>query len=570
MIKVATVDQTRAIEEAADAAGYSYKAMMEQAGRLAADRALTVLEAIEEPRVTVLVGPGNNGGDGLVTGLLIAQDRADADVRFYLLTDRDDDYTQTANEAGLMVVTEESDSDKRLLRQMVASADLVIDALFGIGVRLPIRDAARKMLQQTNRALNERRRTRPDTLTITLDETGQVPQPPPIYVMAIDCPSGLDCDSGELDSNAIAADETVTFITAKRGQFLFPGANAVGRLTVADIGTPKDTEAHQAVTLAVADSDSVRQILPERKLDSHKGTYGKVMMAAGSLNYTGAPALCAEAAYRAGAGLVTVGVPGVVAAALAGSLREVTWLMLPHDMGVIADGATAVLMKEIADYDVLLIGPGLGTEKTTRDFLHKLLDRDTVQKPASGRRKIGFQIGAATANDDDSDEDDEPTLPPLVIDADGLNLLAKMDNWPDLLPAETILTPHPGEMGRLADMSIADVQANRLELAQEKASEWGCVLVLKGAHTVIAAPDGQVVLLPFKVDALATAGTGDVLAGLIVGLRAQGLSAFDAAVAGGYVHGIAGKQAAGSSSERSVLAGDVLAAIGDALAVIDG
>ena len=236
MIKVATVDQTRAIEEAADATGYSYKEMMEQAGRSAADRALKVLETVHEPRVTVLVGPGNNGGDGLVTGLLIAQDRADADVRFYLLAARNDDYTQTANEAGLMVVTEDSDSDKRLLRQMVASADLVIDALFGIGVRLPIRDAARTILQQTNRALNERRRTRPDTVSIILDETGQIPQPPPIYVMAIDCPSGLDCDTGELDSNAIVADETVTFITAKRGQFLFPGAKAVGRLTVADIG----------------------------------------------------------------------------------------------------------------------------------------------------------------------------------------------------------------------------------------------------------------------------------------------------------------------------------------------
>jgi NAD(P)H-hydrate epimerase len=243
--------------------------------------------------------------------------------------------------------------------------------------------------------------------------------------------------------------------------------------------------------------------------------------------------------------------------------------MLPHDMGVIADGATSVLMKELADYDVLLCGPGMGTEKTTREFLLSLLDEETVQKKKAIKRKIGFQTGSDSADSETSDDENETTLPPLVIDADGLNLLAEVDNWSDLLPDNTILTPHPGEMGRLCGMDTSEVQANRIDLAQEKAAEWNCVVVLKGAHTVIAAPDGQAVLLPFKTDALATAGTGDVLAGLIAGFRAQGLNALDSAIAGGYVHGIAGKHAAEAISTRSVLAGDVLKAVGSALVAID-
>jgi NAD(P)H-hydrate epimerase len=211
----------------------------------------------------------------------------------------------------------------------------------------------------------------------------------------------------------------------------------------------------------------------------------------------------------------------------------------------------------------------MGTEKTTREFLMNLLDEEVVQKKKPVKRKIGFQIGSGTADDETSADDAETSLPPLVIDADGLNLLAEVDGWSDVLPENTILTPHPGEMGRLCDMDTSEVQANRIDLAQEKATEWNCIVVLKGAHTVIAAPDGQAVLLPFKTDALATAGTGDVLAGLIAGFRAQGLNALDAALAGGYVHGVAGKHAAEAISARSVLAGDVLKAIGQALAAID-
>ncbi len=563
MIRIATIEQTRAIEAAADAAGTSYQQMMENAGRAAADRALELLAGIESPRVTVLVGAGNNGGDGLVTGLLIAQDNQEAEVRFYLLQERDDQYIEVAREAGLFLALSQDDADKRVLRNMVASADLVIDALFGIGVRLPIRDEAQKILRNTNRALRERRSAVPEQVTINPARTGQIPRPAPVRVLALDCPSGLNCDTGELDNNAIFADETITFITAKPGQFHFPGANAVGTLSIANLGISENLSELKDISDHVVDAELVREKLPERHVDSHKGTFGSTLVVGGSVNFVGAPGLSAQAAYRTGTGLVTVAGANVVLMALASQLREVTWLLLPSDMGVVAEGAVDVLRKELHQYDALLIGPGMGIEETTSKFLFNLLEQSEEPKTKSRKRSLGFQIAEDTHAEDEAEAENH-SLPPLVVDADGLTLLAEKDAWWKFLPAETILTPHPGEMARLAGIEVGEAQSNRWQLAREKAAAWNVVLVFKGAHTVITAPDGRLAVLPFKNDALATAGTGDVLAGLITGLRAQGMSAYDAAICGAYLHGLAGEYATEAGNARAVIAGDLI----DSLAAV--
>lgn len=571
MIRIATIDQTRAIEAAADASGYSYAAMMQHAGERAGERALVQIAGLVQPMITVLVGAGNNGGDGLVAGLHIAQQHPEATVRFYLLKERDDEHFQAVQQAGHFVAYAEHDKDKRVLRNMVASADVVLDALFGIGVRLPIRGDAQKVLHNAKRALNERRqallapeREQPLRQAFSLhQEAHPVPRP---FVLAIDCPSGLDCDTGDIDANSLPADETVTFITAKVGQFLFPGAEAVGVLSVAPLNVPADLSELRAVQTRLVDAETVRATLPARTPGSHKGSYGRVMVAAGSVNYIGAPALAAEAAYRAGAGLVTVAAPHNVVAALASRLLEATWLLLPHDMGVISESAVDVLLEELGKVAALLIGPGMGTEETTRKFLRQILKQEQAT-PHKHKRAIGFHA--------DVEQDEEPAepaafhLPPLVIDADGLNMLAELPEWWTLLPEQTIITPHPGEMARLCGLETADVQRQRWQLAQEKAVQWQVVLVLKGAHTVIAAPEGDFAVLPFKNDALATAGTGDVLAGLITGFRAQGVSAYEAALLGAYLHGLAGELAAQQQPGRSVIAGDVLAAIGQALRTVE-
>lgn len=566
MIRIATIEQIRAIESTADANGYAYADMMDNAGRAVADRVAIILKDVEQARVVVLVGGGNNGGDGLVAGLYIAQTNADIDVLFYLLSERDDDYVKTVQEAGLFIAKAEDDSDKRILRNMIASADLVIDALFGIGVRLPIEGEAQKILRSVNQEMNARHKTHTEKHIINPTETRQIPAAPRIYVLAVDCPSGMNCDTGEIDSNIIPADETISFIAAKPGQLQYPGASITGKLTIADIGISEKLKPVRAITDILVDSDIVKEKLPERGNNSHKGTYGRALIIAGSINYIGAPALSAEAAYRSGAGLVTVAAPGNVIMALSGRLREVTWMILAHDMGVISENATTTVFKDLNKMKSLLIGPGLGTEKTTREFLEKILrvSNDSIKKPS--KRKLGFGI---SQDNEAGENEDDITLPPLVVDADGLNLLAEIDEWWTLLPKNTIITPHPGEMARLCNIETTDVQANRWQLARGKAKEWGVVLVLKGAYTVIATPEGDFAVLPFAVDTLATAGTGDILAGLIAGLLAQSASAFDSAIIGGYVHGLAGQILAQKSSSRSVIAGDVLTQIGEAFKRIE-
>jgi NAD(P)H-hydrate epimerase len=561
VIKVVTIEQMRQIEAAADATGISYSDMMENAGKAVALRVLEILVQLPDPaqaRVTLLIGPGNNGGDGLVAGRVIAE-QTSALVRFYLLTRRSDDDPQmkAVLDKNLFVAYAEDDQRYRVLVNMIASAHVVVDALFGIGVKLPLRDEGAKVLRAVHQALDEEEDAdagRPVRLTHPmLHHTGRP------YIIAVDCPSGLNCDTGEIDKMALAADETVTFIAAKPGLFAFPGAASVGALTTASAGVPDNTDGLKDTQNSVVDPKSVRDLLPPRLADANKGTFGKVLIVGGSVNYTGAPGLSARAAYRSGAGLVSVGAPEPTIRALAAHLLEVTWLLLPHDMGVISASAAPLILNEAAKYDALLLGPGWGREKTTGDLLTKLLNRDTVH-PVT-HRAIGF--GASTA--ESSEEADTTKLPPLVIDADGLNLLAGMEEWWTHLPEDTILTPHPGEMARLAGTDVNDVQSRRWRIAEDKASEWKVILVLKGAHTLIAAPDRRVAVLPFKTSALATAGTGDVLAGTIAGMLAQGLKPFDAALVAGYLHGLAGEQAAEKvGSERSVVAGDVLEALADA------
>lgn len=562
MIKVLSVEQMRAVESAADASGLSYDTMMQNAGRAVAAQVLDYLGPLTDARVTVLVGPGNNGGDGLVAGRVIA-DESEIQVRFYLLKPRDESDVnfKAVQDAGLFVALAEGDRDLRVLRNMVASADVLIDALFGIGARLPLKGEALKVLRGVRQALKDVQQ--PENVVgniITPAVPGTASTPPRPYVVAVDCPSGLNTDTGELDANAITADETVAFIAAKPGLLTFPGASVVGALRVATIGVSEELPEMQVDSPFLVDADMVRVLLPTRPADSNKGSFGKALIVAGSVNYVGAPGLAASAAYRAGAGLVTVGAPQPVVAMLCGHLLEPTWLLLPHDMGVLAASAAPLIQQEFSRYDALLLGPGWGRESATRDMLLKLLEKSAPR--THSRRSIGFEFGSESQESAD-DQNEAASFPPLVIDADGLNFLSDLENWWTLLPANTVITPHPGEMARLAKMETADVQKQRLEIARKKAADWNVVLLLKGAHTIVAEPGGRLAVLPFKTDALATAGTGDVLAGAITGLLAQGSNPFDAAVVGAYLHGLAGVQAAKNwGSSRSVVASDVLDALG--------
>lgn len=553
MPKIVTVEQMRAIEKAADAGGHSYAAMMQHAGGAVANRICALIGDYPAPRVVVLVGPGNNGGDGLVVARLLQEQITESHTAAYLLKPRseDDDVFTAARDAGVEITQAADDPDHDRLRELIQAADVIVDALFGTSLRLPLKGEAARILQTVRATLDQRAADRPaPPYTTPTDPAFDADADAPL-IIAVDCPSGVECDTGEMDPNTIPAHETITFAAAKPGLLAFPGAAAVGTLHIGDIGLPADLPELNDITLELVDAVETSTRLPHRSDDSYKGSFGKALIVAGSLNFTGAAYLAAGAAYRVGAGWVTVGAPQVIVPILAGLLPEATWLLLPHTMGVINAAAVNVLREELANYTSLLVGPGFGTEDDTGEFLRELLN---PQEQIKHSRAIGF-----IPLDANGETAPTATLPPLVIDADGLNLLAQMPNWADQLPPNTILTPHPGEFARLADLSISDVQANRFELARTKAAEWNCVVVLKGAFTVVATPDGRTAVQPFATSALASAGTGDVLAGAIVGLLAQGLDPYDAAVAGAWLHGRAGlhmKELFGTAA--SVIAGDLL------------
>lgn len=573
MIKVVSVEQMQAIEAAADKDGISFETMFERVSMAAANRIMEHLEAIPEPRVAILVGSGNNGGDGLVTAARLAELSEDIEIGVYLVKERDeDDQLKAVRDADIFVAEAADDQQFRVLRNMVANAHIVVDAVFGIGLRLPLEGDITKVMRNVQQALDTPPLAPPEGVLVDPEIPAMMLEPRQ-YVIALDCPSGVDCDTGEVDKLAIRADETITFIAVKQGLLMPPAAEHVGKLFVATLGIPEDLDELKAVETAFIDGQRAQDMLPPRPALSHKGTFGKAMIAAGSVNYTGAAGLAAYGAYRSGAGLVTVAAPMGVIGGLASQMLEVTWIVLPQNMGVISEAAAEVLAEEIEDYQALLIGPGMGQEDTTKEMLLKLFEQ-TKAAPRRQTRKIGFaglkkldEVNEKAAKDEN--ENDRVTLPPLVLDADALNLLATVDEWWSLLPHNTIVTPHPGEMARLCGCETSDVQAARLEMAREKAAAWDTVIVLKGAHTVVAAPDGQAAVLPFKSSALATAGTGDVLSGVVVGLLAQGMPAYEAAVAGAYIHGSAGTIAASySGNPHSVVAGDLLDMIGEALTLL--
>jgi hydroxyethylthiazole kinase-like uncharacterized protein yjeF len=545
MLKIVTTDEMRRIEKAADAGGLTFDQMMENAGRAVAE-AVDEWIGAEEAAVLVLVGPGNNGGDGLVAARYLAEMGAAVTLYVARRETKGDANWKKAQARDIPALWLADDADLQELGARLAEADVIIDALLGTGVTRPIEGDLKRLLDAARGAVEQRRRPADGRLVAPAEGFAEVNPP---VVVALDVPSGLDSDSGALDPAALMADLTVTLAAVKRGHILFPGAEAVGQLVVADIGIPPDLCAD--IGLEMATPAQIATLLPARPVGGHKGTFGWAMVVAGSVNYTGAAALAGTAAARAGAGLVTLGLPETIHSSVAARLAEATFLLLPDDTGVLAPGAAKVLADKLGSYAALLLGPGLGQEKPTDEFMDELFGGPK----AAHRRHVGF----AHQGGEDTAEREGVKLPALVVDADGLNLLAKRDEWWQRLPAGTVLTPHPGEMARLMGSTTQEVQADRLGCAARMAAKWGHVVVLKGAYTIVAAPDGRVTVLPFANPALATAGSGDVLAGAIVGMRAQGLAAFEAALVGGYLHGLAGELARESLGDAGVVAGDLAA-----------
>jgi len=504
MVKLVSVAEMIAIEKAADAAGPSYRQMMENAGQALAN----TVSAHSHQRgrsVLGLVGPGNNGGDTLVAlAALAAQGWMTS--AYLVKREFDEEYARRAADRGTELFASSADQEFSWLKNALQGHAILLEGLLGTGIRLPLREPFTQVLHATK-------------TTLAGLETGP-------YVVAVDCPSGIDCDSGEVPSEALKADLTVCMAAIKRGMLTLPAFEWLGELEVSEIGLPDELPAWAAVQRFALDEGMARSALPNRPWDAHKGTFGTALIVAGSQRFPGAALLAGKAAYGSGAGLVTMAVPESMQRGMLSYLPEATWLPLPTEDGWISAGAAKVIKTGLKGATAVLIGPGFGQQEGTGAFLTKLLKEE---------------------------------LPALVMDADALKLLAGMKDWPKQLPPGTVLTPHPGEMSTLSGLTKEKIQASRVETAEKFARKWRQVVVLKGAFTVIAAPDGRSAVMPLATPALARAGTGDVLAGIITGLRAQGVAAFEAACAGVWLHGQAGLRAAARlGGTAGVLAGDLI------------
>ena len=539
-MKYVSVSEMITIEKEANSNGLSYDEMMENAGNGLANVILEEYQDIRDPSAVGLIGSGNNGGDTLVALALLAE--AGWKTAAYIVKTRamDDPLVSRFIKTGGKIYSTDEDSDFNILCDLLGEHELLLDGVLGTGIKLPLKGKVAQVLEATR------------------DQIEDMEDPP--EVVAVDCPSGVDSDSGEVAFQCLYANLTVTMAAIKAGLLTFPAYNYIGKLRLVGIGlseNDKRSKTWRKINTIVADSHHIQKLIPNRPLDAHKGTFGTALVVAGSVNYTGAAMLAGKAAYRSGAGLVTLAVPSPVYRVLAGHFPEATWILLPHEMGVISVDAARVLNRNLERPTALLIGPGLGVEDTTKNFLVDLIGRGASRSS----KNIGF-----VAYLSESDPGEEKVLPPVVIDADGLKLLKEIDNWQEKVHAPAVLTPHPGEMSELTGLSTNEIQTNRRSIAQKYSKIWGHVVVLKGAHTIIASPDSRMTIIPIATASLARAGTGDVLAGIIVGLLAQGIEPYDSAVAGCWIHARAGLHAEASiGNSASVVAGDVLDGIANEL-----
>ena len=482
--------------------------LMENAGARVTE---AIVEYLGDPAgqlVTVVCGKGNNGGDGFVVARLLRE--KGAKVVIFLIGEKSavkgDARTNLDRAEQLSLqITEISDP-----AQFAISPEcwLVVDAIFGTGFS----GSVEYPFDEIIRAINN----------------SDAP------VVAVDAPSGLDGASGQVSDPTVMADMTVTLALPKYGQVVHPGKDYCGQLFVADIGFPPKAIDEENIILNVLMEDEAADMLPRRAPDSHKGDFGKLFVLAGSVGFTGAAALTAESGLRSGVGLTILGCPSSLNDIFEIKMTEVITRPLPEvrNKRCFALRGLGEVREMVKWADAIAVGPGIGTYHETRDLILRLISK--LDKPA-------------------------------VFDADALNCLAKDMSYLKSHTASLVISPHPAEMSRLTGKSIEQINKNRINIALEFAQEFNLVIILKGGPSVIAAPSGQAWLNPTGNEGMATAGSGDVLTGLIGGFLTQGLMDIDAALLGCYVHGKAGDLAYEELGSRGMIAGDILRMVPEAL-----
>ncbi|MFR1435377.1 MAG: NAD(P)H-hydrate dehydratase [Acutalibacteraceae bacterium] len=503
-MKILTAREMRLVEASAVAEGLDYLRLMENAGSAAA-RVIRSRYAVSGRRVTVLCGRGNNGGDGFVIARKLLE--AGAEVTVALLCgyptglESGEMFSRIQN-AGIEIVS--LDNQPYAVSDAVKSAALLVDAVYGIGFHGELPVHLRTVFRMANAA--------------------------PVPIVAVDVPSGVNCDTGEADPDALVAEVTVTFTAMKPGLLDDRCAAFAGCVEVVAIGIDERLMEQFPSARTVIDAGMVKACFSLRAADSHKGTYGTLLNVCGSYGMAGAAVLAMRAALRCGVGLLRAAVPRSLYPILSCQVPEAVFLPLPETgEGQLALRARAQLRSQAAGASAMLIGCGLGTGEEVRGVVFDLLRSAEC---------------------------------PTVLDADGINAVCGHIDILKTVKAPLVLTPHPGEMARLIGCTTAEVQAHRLEIAQKFVSEYPAVLVLKGSQTVIAAPQETLLVNPTGNPGMATGGSGDVLAGMIASLLAQGLPPYAAAMCGAYLHGQAGDNAAARLSQHAMLPSDMIDELG--------
>ena len=496
--------------------GLPGRILMENAGRGATQFFLDQFKNAENKKIGVIAGRGNNGGDGFVIARYLAQ--KGISVTVYLLSEHQKVSGDASANLKLLSplkvpVIEMPDAKSFSAHETAMRHEAIwIDAIFGTGLRSDVKGFFKDVIDFINR-LNK-----------------------PVF--AVDIPSGLNSDTGQPCGACIRADATATFAFAKTGHFMFPGADYTGNLKIIDIGVPPHI-AHDIGPLQyLLTPDLIRAVFSPRPSDAHKGHTGHLLVIAGSTGKTGAAVMTATSAMRSGAGLVTLGIPASLNPILEAQVIETMTEPLPETVnGILDDTSVNRIMDLLSDKKCLAIGPGIGTAPETQKLFKNLLQENTK---------------------------------PVVIDADGLNILAGHIEILKDLNTPVVLTPHPGEMARLIRTTSTDVQKDRIKCARDFSAKFNVNVVLKGARTVVAHPDGRVFINPTGNPGMASGGMGDVLTGIIAGFIAQGHSPELAAHAGVYLHGAAADSLAKNKGPFGYLATDVMDTLPEVIKTLAG
>lgn len=507
-MRIVTAEEMRALDKAAiEDYGISGLVLMENAGRQAVELIRNVLGEVRGKVVTIFIGKGNNGGDGLVMARHLLN--MGAEVKVLSMANLEEISGDAAVNLDIWrkmdqkVFSLHQGDGINIVKLVLMNTDMIVDAIYGTGFKGSVTEKAGRVIE-------------------ALNGSGK-------SILAVDIPSGLEADTGRVNGVCIRADYTVTFGLPKLGLILEPGASYTGQLTVADISIPAALVEKTASQRFLTTAELVKKWLPARPNLAHKGSFGRVLIVAGSRGMTGAACLTGESSLRAGAGLVTVAVPETLHQVMEEKLTEVMTAPLPDTgKGSLSKGARQRILSLLENADVLAMGPGLSQAAEAVALVKELLPNVKI---------------------------------PCVLDADALNSLAGSGDILRKMQAPVVITPHPGEMGRLLGMTTRGIQEDRIAAAAKAAGKWRVTALLKGARTVVAAPDGAVFINPTGNPGMATAGSGDVLTGVVASLMAQGMEATRAAAAGAYIHGLAGDLAAKEKGMMGMIAGDILSAL---------